>query len=80
MITGILRIEKRDNGFFFSNPGILRLPIEAIEFSPRDVDFSSRDVEISSRDVDSSPAFQIIGGPFAPKAGDKCGDETSCHT
>jgi predicted HTH transcriptional regulator len=30
MITGILRIEKRDNGFFFSNPGILKLPIEAI--------------------------------------------------
>ncbi|MDR0894775.1 MAG: HTH domain-containing protein, partial [Prevotellaceae bacterium] len=30
MITGILRIEKRDNGFFFSNPGILKLPVEAI--------------------------------------------------
>lgn len=30
MITGVLKVEKREDGFFFSNPGMLRLPIEDI--------------------------------------------------
>ncbi len=30
MITGVLRIEKRVNLFYFSNPGSLRLPVERI--------------------------------------------------
>ena len=30
MITGVLRIEKRENLFYFSNPGSLRLPVERI--------------------------------------------------
>ena len=29
-ITGVLKIEKNDNGFLFSNPGNLKLPILAI--------------------------------------------------
>ena len=30
MITGVLRVEKYDNHFYFSNPGNLRLPVEKI--------------------------------------------------
>lgn len=30
LITGILKIEKRDNGFTFSNPGNLKLPVQDI--------------------------------------------------
>ena len=30
MVNGILRVEKRDREFFFSNPGNLKLPIQAI--------------------------------------------------
>ncbi len=28
--TGILKVVKRENGFFFSNPGNLKLPVRAI--------------------------------------------------
>ena len=30
MITGVLKVVKRDNGFYFSNPGNLKLPINTI--------------------------------------------------
>lgn len=30
MITGVLRVEKRENLFYFSNPGSLRIPVERI--------------------------------------------------
>ena len=30
MITGVLRVEKYDNHFYFSNPGNLRIPVEKI--------------------------------------------------
>ena len=30
MTTGVLRAEKRDDGFYFSNPGIVKLPIETV--------------------------------------------------
>ena len=30
MITGVLRVEKFDNHFYFSNPGSLRIPVEKI--------------------------------------------------
>lgn len=30
LLTGVLKVEKREDGFFFSNPGMLRLPIEEI--------------------------------------------------
>ena len=30
LTTGVLRIEKRENGFFFSNPGILRISLSSI--------------------------------------------------
>ena len=30
MTTGVLRIEKREDGFFFSNPGILRISVSSI--------------------------------------------------
>ena len=30
MTTGVLRAEKRDEGFYFSNPGTVKLPIESV--------------------------------------------------
>lgn len=30
MATGVLRAEKRDDGFYFSNPGVVKLPIESV--------------------------------------------------
>ena len=30
MLSGVLRVEKRDDGYFFSNPGTLKLPVEDI--------------------------------------------------
>ena len=30
MTTGVLRVEKRDDGFYFSNPGTVKLPIEVV--------------------------------------------------
>lgn len=30
MTTGVLRAEKRDDGFYFSNPGVVKLPIESV--------------------------------------------------
>jgi predicted HTH transcriptional regulator len=30
MTTGVLRAEKRDDGFYFSNPGVVKLPIENV--------------------------------------------------
>ena len=30
LLTGVLKVEKREDGFFFSNPGMLRLPLEDI--------------------------------------------------